>query len=93
MLNLDQAQRNLTKENNKLGKKHEKVCSDLKADKYDKENSVKESNALAVALKTSRKILRVTGNSLKKKEMWTTLICLRLKRILKLRRLNRLKRS
>ena len=60
---LDKAYRKLSKENKELQAKHAKVCSEIKAVKNDTEITVKENNALSVALKSSKKDLEVNSKN------------------------------
>ena len=52
---LDKAHRKLLKEHRELQARHSKVCSEVKTLKTDKENVVKEMNALSVAFQSSKK--------------------------------------
>jgi chromosome segregation ATPase len=66
LFELDLAHRKLLKENKELLKKHERVCSELKAVKEEKEKTAKENNSLSVALKASRKTLEESSGNFKK---------------------------
>ena len=52
---LEKAHRKLSKEHKELQAKHSKVCSEVKTLKAEKEDVLKESNALSVALQSSKK--------------------------------------
>ena len=56
---LDKSFRKLSKVNKELQTKHLKVCSDVNVLKNENGETVKENNALSVALKSSRKDLEV----------------------------------
>ena len=56
-LETEQAHKKLYKENKELLKKHEQVCFELKVVKHEKENALKESKTLSVALKSSKRNL------------------------------------
>ena len=70
LLDLDKAHRKLSTENKNLLNRHEKVCSDLKAVKVDKENALKEINSLSVALKTSKKNIDKHLENFEKERNW-----------------------